>query len=195
MFHGDISIHMGAALLAGTTFTMAMLYGKLLTVANVGDSKAFIDTGSEIVEVSTSHRIEDNIGKPPTLEPLCLMSPCVCPLSVSHCISKPASQIACPSRHSSTLTSRRQCPSCSLLHAQNDLKGPSCGLVRPALSKNAWCAGERMRLSAAGARVARMHHTDFKAPAPEGEKGIGKLRVWERNGLGRLRVSRAIGKE
>ena len=52
-----------------------------------------------------------------------------------------------------------------------------------------------MRLSAAGARVARMHHTDFKAPAPEGEKGIGKLRVWERNGLGRLRVSRAIGKE
>ena len=89
MFHGDISIHMGAALLAGTTFTMAMLYGKLLTVANVGDSKAFIDTGSEIVELSTSHRIEDNIGKPPTLKPLCLMSPCVCPLSVSHCISKP----------------------------------------------------------------------------------------------------------
>ena len=41
--------------------------------------------------------------------------------------------------------------------------------------------------------MARMHHTDFKAPAPEGEKGIGKLRVWERNGLGRLRVSRAIG--
>lgn len=38
-----------------------------------------------------------------------------------------------------------------------------------------------------------MHHTNFKAPAAEGEKGIGKLRVWERNGLGRLRVSRAIG--
>lgn len=38
-----------------------------------------------------------------------------------------------------------------------------------------------------------MHHTDFKVPAPEGEQGIGKLRVWERNGLGRLRVSRAIG--
>ena len=56
-------------------------------------------------------------------------------------------------------------------------------------------AGERMRLSAAGARVARMHATDFKAPAPEGEKGIGKLRVWESNGLGRLRVSRAIGEQ
>ena len=52
-----------------------------------------------------------------------------------------------------------------------------------------------MRLSAAGARVARMHATDFKAPAPEGEKGIGKLRVWEFNGLGRLRVSRAIGEQ
>lgn len=38
-----------------------------------------------------------------------------------------------------------------------------------------------------------MHAADFKAPAPEGEKGIGKLRVWESNGLGRLRVSRAIG--
>ena len=48
-------------------------------------------------------------------------------------------------------------------------------------------------MSAAGAQVARMHHANFKAPAPEGEKGIGKLRVWERNGLGRLRVSRAIG--
>ena len=48
--------------IAGTTFTMAVLYGKLLTVANVGDSKAFLDTGSEIVELSTSHRIEDNIG-------------------------------------------------------------------------------------------------------------------------------------
>ena len=47
---------------AGTTITMAVLYGKLLTVANVGDSKAFMDTGSEIVELSTSHRIEDNIG-------------------------------------------------------------------------------------------------------------------------------------
>ena len=47
---------------AGTTFTMAVLHGKLLTVANVGDSKAFMDTGSEIVELSTSHRIEDNIG-------------------------------------------------------------------------------------------------------------------------------------
>ncbi|CAL5221552.1 g3766 [Coccomyxa viridis] len=99
---------------SGTTFTMAVLFGSLLTVANVGDSKAFLDTGNELVELSISHRIEDNVG-------------------------------------------------------------------------------ERMRLSAAGARVARMHATDFKAPAPEGEKGIGKLRVWESNGLGRLRVSRAIG--
>ena len=67
IFHGDINSHMGANLFAGTTFTMAVLYGKLLTVANVGDSKAFVDIGSEVVELSTSHRIEDNIGKPPTL--------------------------------------------------------------------------------------------------------------------------------
>ena len=47
---------------AGTTFTMAVLFGSLLTVANVGDSKAFLDTGSELVEMTTSHRIEDNVG-------------------------------------------------------------------------------------------------------------------------------------
>lgn len=41
---------------------MAVLFGNLLTVANVGDSKAFIDTGSEVVELTTSHRIEDNAG-------------------------------------------------------------------------------------------------------------------------------------
>ena len=47
---------------AGTTFTMAVLLGSLLTVANVGDSRAFMDTGSELVELTTSHRIEDNVG-------------------------------------------------------------------------------------------------------------------------------------
>ncbi len=41
---------------------MAVLFGSLLTVANVGDSKAFLDTGSELVELTTSHRIEDNVG-------------------------------------------------------------------------------------------------------------------------------------
>lgn len=41
---------------------MAVLFGSLLTVANVGDSKAFMDTGSELVELTTSHRIEDNVG-------------------------------------------------------------------------------------------------------------------------------------
>ena len=43
---------------------MAVLFGNLLTVANVGDSKAFIDTGSEVTELTTSHRIEDNVGAP-----------------------------------------------------------------------------------------------------------------------------------
>lgn len=30
-------------------------------------------------------------------------------------------------------------------------------------------------------------------PTAEGEKGIGKLRVWAKSGLGGLRVGRAIG--
>ena len=69
---------------------MAVLYGKLLTVANVGDSKAFIDTGSEVVELSTSHRIEDNIGKPPILQAsLSYVSLCMSSV-VSHCMPKPA---------------------------------------------------------------------------------------------------------
>ena len=41
---------------------MAVLFGSLLTIANVGDSKAFIDTSSELEELTTSHRIEDNVG-------------------------------------------------------------------------------------------------------------------------------------
>lgn len=50
---------------------MAVLFGNLLTVANVGDSKAFVDTGSEIVELTTTHRIEDNAGAPRSY---CLLS-------------------------------------------------------------------------------------------------------------------------
>lgn len=47
---------------AGTTLTVAILTGDLLTVANIGDCKAFLDDGVELVELTNSHRIEDNIG-------------------------------------------------------------------------------------------------------------------------------------
>jgi serine/threonine protein phosphatase PrpC len=47
---------------AGTTLTVAVLTGDLLTVANIGDCKAFLDVGHEVVELTCSHRIEENAG-------------------------------------------------------------------------------------------------------------------------------------
>lgn len=48
--------------IAGTTLTVAIMIRDLLTVANIGDCKAFLDDGVELVELTNSHRIEDNIG-------------------------------------------------------------------------------------------------------------------------------------
>eukprot|EP00890_Picochlorum_soloecismus_P002192 jgi/Picsp_1/2974/NSC_01198-R1_protein phosphatase 2c 15 len=44
----------------GTTATIALLCGWQLIVANVGDSCAYLDTGSEVLAVSGNHRLEDN---------------------------------------------------------------------------------------------------------------------------------------
>ena len=44
----------------GTTATVAFLCGWQLLVASVGDSQAFLDTGSEVLSVSANHRLEDN---------------------------------------------------------------------------------------------------------------------------------------
>jgi hypothetical protein len=43
---------------AGTTLTMAVLSGWLLTVANTGDSNAVIDAGDDVQEITFSHRIQ-----------------------------------------------------------------------------------------------------------------------------------------
>ena len=46
--------------LAGSTLTVLLVIGGiLLTVANVGDSDAVLDTGCSMLEVSSSHRIHD----------------------------------------------------------------------------------------------------------------------------------------
>ncbi|CAL8468661.1 g8201 [Coccomyxa elongata] len=99
--------------ISGTTLTVAILIKDLLTVANIGDCKAFLDDGVELVELTNSHRIEDNIG-------------------------------------------------------------------------------EQRRLQSAGALVGRSCAA-LTGPTAEGEKGIGKLRVWAKSGLGGLRIGRAIG--
>lgn len=45
---------------AGTTMTAAFITGPLLTIANVGDSQAMVDTGGPTQEVTHSHRIGEN---------------------------------------------------------------------------------------------------------------------------------------
>ncbi|GLC33563.1 hypothetical protein PLESTB_000088500 [Pleodorina starrii] len=46
--------------MSGTTVTAAILVGYLLTVANLGDSSAVLDTGCSILELTGSHRIQSN---------------------------------------------------------------------------------------------------------------------------------------
>lgn len=45
---------------SGTTATVAVLVGWELLIANVGDSLAFLDTGSEVIQVSGNHRLDTN---------------------------------------------------------------------------------------------------------------------------------------
>ncbi|KXZ54621.1 hypothetical protein GPECTOR_4g686 [Gonium pectorale] len=46
--------------MSGTTVTAAIVIGYLLTVANIGDSSAVLDTGCSILELTGSHRIQSN---------------------------------------------------------------------------------------------------------------------------------------
>jgi serine/threonine protein phosphatase PrpC len=43
---------------AGTTVTVCIVIGDLVTVANVGDSAAVLDTGCSMLELTDSHRIQ-----------------------------------------------------------------------------------------------------------------------------------------
>ena len=44
---------------AGTTVSVVLVTGPLVTVANIGDSSAVLDTGFSMLELTTSHRIHD----------------------------------------------------------------------------------------------------------------------------------------
>lgn len=44
-------------IVAGTTATVVLQTGKLLTIANVGDSNAVLDTGDAIIDLITDFRI------------------------------------------------------------------------------------------------------------------------------------------
>ncbi|KAL0045273.1 hypothetical protein WJX82_002436 [Trebouxia sp. C0006] len=45
---------------SGATATVAVVVGWDLVVASVGDSTAYLDTGAEVVQVSDTHRLDDN---------------------------------------------------------------------------------------------------------------------------------------
>lgn len=45
---------------AGTTVSVALVCGWLLTVANVGDSEVFLDTRGQVIEMTCSHKLNDN---------------------------------------------------------------------------------------------------------------------------------------
>ena len=44
--------------LQGSTVTLALVIGPLLTVANTGDSLALLDTGCSVLPMTTSHRVQ-----------------------------------------------------------------------------------------------------------------------------------------
>lgn len=45
---------------AGSTLTAVLVTGPLVTVANIGDSSAVLDTGVSMLELTTTHRIHDS---------------------------------------------------------------------------------------------------------------------------------------
>ncbi|KAI3438649.1 hypothetical protein D9Q98_001071 [Chlorella vulgaris] len=53
---------------SGCTLTAAVVSGDVLTVATVGDSKAILDTGAEVVQLTADHRIGENPGEFARLE-------------------------------------------------------------------------------------------------------------------------------
>ena len=46
--------------LSGSTMSLAIVSGWLLTFANTGDSNAILDTGGKVTEITCSHRIQAN---------------------------------------------------------------------------------------------------------------------------------------
>lgn len=46
--------------ISGAAVTAALVCGRLLTVANVGDSEAFLDIGTDVYEMTVTHRLEDS---------------------------------------------------------------------------------------------------------------------------------------
>lgn len=62
----DVVLHLEeqfarVALSSGCTVSVAIIVGRWLMVANVGDSSIVLDTGETIEQLNIDHRIEDNV--------------------------------------------------------------------------------------------------------------------------------------
>lgn len=53
---------------SGTTATVSFICGADVVTANVGDSLAFVDCGSEVHQLSGNHRIDENAAERKRLE-------------------------------------------------------------------------------------------------------------------------------
>lgn len=53
---------------SGCSITLALVGGWLLTVANVGDALAYLDSGAKIIEMTKSHRLQGNKSEQDRLE-------------------------------------------------------------------------------------------------------------------------------
>ena len=53
----------GKLFFVGSTVSIILITGCLLTAANVGDSAAVIDTGCSFLELTDSHRIHDHVSE------------------------------------------------------------------------------------------------------------------------------------
>lgn len=45
---------------AGSTLTLAVICDRFVTIANIGDSHAYLSSGDNLLELTHSHRLEDN---------------------------------------------------------------------------------------------------------------------------------------
>lgn len=52
----------------GTTVSLALICGTLLTVANVGDSEVFLDTFTDIEPMTACHKVETNLDEQDRLQ-------------------------------------------------------------------------------------------------------------------------------
>eukprot|EP00210_Caulerpa_lentillifera_P008914 g8505.t1 len=89
---------------SGTTISLALVCGSLLTIANVGDSEVFMDTGQDIIPMTECHKVETN------------------PLEQTRLRNAGATLSSCLSTYMSSLPPAQRPPLCTLYSAIGPLR-------------------------------------------------------------------------